>query len=90
MFETWEWFHQSVMSRKSWTEKNRKKWGKAGELCSIFIATVLEHIYCIFIPEIELARVAATKLVRKSGTNISLQIKMIEPDKAICKLTFQE
>lgn len=37
----------------------------------------------------ELGRAAATRLVRKTGTDISLQIKMIEPDKAIFKLTLR-
>lgn len=39
------------------------------------------------LPETELTKVVNTRLVRKSGTDISLQINMMEPDKAICKLT---
>lgn len=39
------------------------------------------------LPETELARMVDTRLIRKSGTDISVQINMIEPDKAIHKLT---
>lgn len=42
------------------------------------------------LPETELARAVGTRLVRKSGMDITLQMKMVEPDKAICKLTLRE
>lgn len=82
-----------------------KRW-KAGELCSLYIVTVLEEggeilnrqndrnkrrvVVNLPLPETELARAVATRLVRKSGMDITLQMKIVEPDKAICKLTLRE
>lgn len=95
MFEWWKLFYHSVISGKSWNEANRKKDEKKVN----YTAYLLEQngskwkkkvVINFPLPETILTRVVDSRLVRKSCTDISLQINMMKHDKAICKLTLWE
>lgn len=85
MFELWEWFHQSLTSRKSWSEKNGKKTEEKQVNCVVYLLQHFKRTVMRFLT----GRMAANKerggkftssrdgtcqtaiiLVRKSGANI--------------------